>query len=327
MIPERAGAPLQEIALTHPQNDITIRCITGAEELDLFCTLTYTLDDELADDLASGRRRPQWMWVALRGGRLMARAAWWGGADDAAPSLLDILDVADTADRIDVGVHLLQDALRKINPTGAWPPEYSRFIPPDWREHASTRGVVEDRTAIVARTGARLLTERFRFEWRPGTLIAAPTGRVAFRPVSDDGELLDLMTLVMDGTLDAHSRQDLARMSARQGAARHLAEELACYSSPRQWWQVATLPGGEPVGFVVPARNNYHAIIAYLGVLPAHRGNGYVNEVLAEGTRILAAHDVPRIRASTDLANVPMAAAFGRAAWVNFERSISMTWS
>jgi RimJ/RimL family protein N-acetyltransferase len=180
--------------------------------------------------------------------------------------------------------------------------------------------------AIVGQAGARLLVERFRFEWRPGTPIAAPTGRLAFRAVADDGELLDLMTLVMDGTLDAHSRQDLARMSARQGAVRHFQEELACYRSPRQWWQIATLPGGEPVGFVIPARNDYGAIIAYLGVLPAHRGNGYVSEILAEGSRILAAHDVPRIRASTDLDNVPMAEAFARAGWINFERSISMTW-
>jgi GNAT superfamily N-acetyltransferase len=312
--------------MTHPRNDITIRSITGAEELDLFCALTYTLDDELVDDLVSGRRRPARMWVALRGGHLVARAAWWGSDDGAAPSLLDILDVADDPDRIDVGVRLLKGALSEIIPARTRPPEYSRFIPPDWREHASTRRGVEDRMAIVGQIGAQLLAERFRFEWRPGTPIAAPTGRIEFRPASDDGELLDLMTLTMDGTLDAHSQQDLALMSAREGAIRHFEEELACYSSPRQWWQIATLPGGEPAGFVVPARNNYHAIIAYLGVLPAHRGHGYINEILAQGTRILAAHNVPRIRASTDLGNVPMAEAFARAGWVNFERSMSMTW-
>jgi len=44
--------------LTHRQNEITIRSITGAGELDLFCALSCTLDDELADDLACGRRRP-----------------------------------------------------------------------------------------------------------------------------------------------------------------------------------------------------------------------------------------------------------------------------
>ncbi|HEY3735623.1 MAG TPA: GNAT family N-acetyltransferase [Streptosporangiaceae bacterium] len=86
------------------------------------------------------------------------------------------------------------------------------------------------------------------------------------------------------------------------------------------------LPGGDPAGFVIPARNDYNAIIAYIAVLPAHRGHGYISEILAEGTRIPAAQDVPRIRASTDLGNVPMAAAFARAGWVNFERSIDMTW-
>jgi ribosomal protein S18 acetylase RimI-like enzyme len=312
--------------MTHAQNDIIIRSITSAAELSSFCALDYVLNDELADDLAAGRRRPAWMWVALRGGRLVARAAWWGSGDDAAPSLLDVLDVADDPDRIEVGVGLLERALSEVIPAGARPPEYSRFIPPDWREHASTQRAVEDRMAIAARTGAQLLTERFRFEWRPGTPVAAPSGRLEFRPVTGDGELLDLMTLAMDGTLDAHSRQDLAVMSARQGAIRHFEDELACFTSPRHWWRIATLPGGEAAGFVIPARNNYHAIVAYLGVLPAHRGQGYVSEILAEGTRILAAQDVPRIRASTDLGNTPMAAAFTRAGWVNFERSISMTW-
>ncbi len=88
------------------------------------------------------------------------------------------------------------------------------------------------------------------------------------------------------------------------------------------------LPGGEPIGFVIPARNNYHPIInGYIGVLPANRGNGYIDDLLAEGTRILAWHDVPRIRASTDLANAPIARAFQRAGYVNFERELNMAWS
>jgi RimJ/RimL family protein N-acetyltransferase len=134
------------------------------------------------------------------------------------------------------------------------------------------------------------------------------------------------MTLVLDGTLDAHSQADLASMTPGQAAVAHYERELANYRSPRQWWRVATLPDGEPVGFVTPARNDYNPIIGYLGVVPAHRGNGYIDDVLAEGTRILAAQNVPRIRAATDLGNTPMAGAFERAGYVNFERSINMTW-
>ena len=98
------------------------------------------------------------------------------------------------------------------------------------------------------------------------------------------------------------------------------------YSSPRDWWRVAMLPDSEPVGFVIPARNDYNPIIAYLGVLPQHRGRGYVDDILAEGTRTLAANDAPRIRASTDLANVPMANAFQRAGYAVYQRQIDMTW-
>jgi RimJ/RimL family protein N-acetyltransferase len=179
---------------------------------------------------------------------------------------------------------------------------------------------------IVGRTGAQLFVERLRFEWRPPTPVAVPTDRVAFRPIADDGELIDLMTQVMSGTLDAHSRDDLSRMSAREGAIRHFDEELAQYESPREWWRIATLPDGEPIGFVIPGANNYGVIIGYLGVVPSHRGHGYIDEILAEGTRVLAAQNPPRIRASTDLANAPMAEAFSRAGYVNFERAINMTW-
>lgn len=313
--------------MTSRPNHLSIRPITGAGELELFGQLTYVLDDELADDLASGHRRPMWMWVALRGDRLVARAAWWGRPGDATPSALDVLDVAHEADRIDVGVALLRAALAEVLPPGAAVPEYLRYIPADWREEPASRREVEDRILIAERTGAQLLVERFRFEWRPGTPIAAPSGRLAFRPIRSEPELIDLMTLVMDGTLDAHSRQDLTRMSAREGAVRHFEEELGQYRSPRDWWRVATLPDGEPVGFVTPARNDYNPIIGYLGVLPAHRGKGYVDEILAEGTRILAALDVPRIRAATDLGNIPMADAFTRAGWVNFQRAITMAWT
>jgi RimJ/RimL family protein N-acetyltransferase len=180
--------------------------------------------------------------------------------------------------------------------------------------------------AALEQTGARLLAERLRFEWLPGTPVTAPSDRLTFRPVEDTDELLDLMTRVLDGTLDAHSRDDLTRMSAREAATSHYEEELAHYKSPRDWWRLASLPDGTPVGFVTPARNSYNPIIGYLAVLPEHRGNGYIDDILAQGTRVLAAQGVPRIVAATDLGNVPMANAFRRAGYVDFERTITMSW-
>jgi hypothetical protein len=316
--------------VTPEQNNLTMRPMSGREELELFNRLPYVLNDELAGDLDSGRRRPEWMWMALRDGHLVARLAWWARKPGDPPLILDILDLDDAAaesGRLDVGVQLLKTAMGQTLPADGHPPEYDRFIPPDWREDLVARQVVEDRMAVLEQAGARLFVERLRLEWRPGTPIPAARALLRFRPVIDREDLLALMVPVLEGTLDAHSRHDLGRMSAAQVAAEQYDSELVGYDSPRDWWRIATLPDGEPVGFVIPARNSYHPIIAYIGVVPAQRGNGYINDLLTEGTRILAAHDAPRIRATTDLGNVPMARAFQAAGYVNFERQITMTWS
>ncbi|MFJ9679245.1 GNAT family N-acetyltransferase [Streptomyces sp. NPDC101194] len=310
--------------------ELTVRPLHGPQELGLFSRLSYVLDDELAEDLESGRRRPEWMWVALRGERVVARIAWWS-RDGSVPLLLDFFDLDDTLpepERGEAGLRLLEEATAAVVPVGAPRPEYGRFVPPDWREDPVARDVVEARIRVMERSGARMLVERLRLEWRAGTPVPADSGRLRFRPVDGRDDLLALMTPVMEGTLDAHGRADLASgLSAREAAEKHYDEELAGYSTPREWWRVAELPGGEPVGFVIPARNSYNPIIAYIGVLPDRRGRGYIDDLLAEGTRVLAAQDgVERIRAATDLGNVPMAKSFERLGYVNFERAFDMVW-
>jgi len=259
----------------------------------------------------------------------VARVGWWGRAGDRTPLVMDVFDLddADGEEVVEVGVRLVETATRHVVPEGARAPEYSRFLGAAWRDDPSERRAVEARMAALERTGARLFVERLRLEWRPGRPLPAASQRLTFRAVRDRAELVGLMTEVMDGTLDAHSRADLATMSPAQGAAKHYDGELDRYLSPREWWRVAALPSGDPVGFVVPARNDYNAIIAYLGVLPAYRGHGYIDDILAEGTRVLAAQGVPRIRASTDVGNVPMARAFARAGYVTFQRQIDLQWS
>jgi RimJ/RimL family protein N-acetyltransferase len=302
---------------------LILRTITGPDELDRFNRLPYVLNDEVGGDLAAGRRRPEWLWLALRDDRVVARAGWWSRPGDRHPQVMDIFDI--DGDRDDA-VRLLKAALPAVVPAGTTPPEYGRFLPADWRDHPHTRKPVEDRMAALERVGAKLFVERLRLEWRPGTPVAGLSGRLVFRPVRDADELVELMTLVLDGTLDAHSRDDLTRMTPDEAARQQYDDELDRYASPHDWWRIATLPDGEPVGFVIPAHNGYNPIIAYVAVVPAHRGHGYIHDLLAAGTSLLAAQNVPRIRAATDVGNAPMAAAFARAGYVTFQRQIDMTW-
>ncbi|HYI21558.1 MAG TPA: GNAT family N-acetyltransferase [Candidatus Limnocylindrales bacterium] len=306
--------------------ELTMRPLNGPDELDLFCRLPYVLNDELEGDLAHGRRRLDWMWVAQRGDQLIARAAWWTYRRGEDPAVLDVFDIADDADPED-GEQLLRAAMTAVLPAGATPPEAIRFVPPNWRDDEAVRRGVEACVAALESTGARLFVERLRLQWDAGTPVAPPTERLAFREPESREELVGLMTTVLEGTLDAHSRAELGGKPAAQVAAEQHDDEFLGYSSPRSWWRIATLPDGNPIGFVIPARNAYNPILAYIGILPTHRGKGYIDDVLAEGTRILAANGAPRIRASTDVGNVPMARAFARAGYRTFERQLNLVWT
>jgi hypothetical protein len=112
---------------THPHG-LTLRPISGPEELDLFNRLPYTLNGELADDLTTGRRRPEWLWVALRADEVVARAGWWSRPGGQHPEVMDIFDLVDG---VDDGVRLLEAALPAVVPVGTKPPEFSRFVPGD----------------------------------------------------------------------------------------------------------------------------------------------------------------------------------------------------
>jgi len=308
---------------------IEIRAITGEIELDRFNSLPYSLNGELLDDLRAGRRRPSWMWIARRGDEVVARVAWWGNPGSTQPSLLDIFDLADPGRSSDLEVarNLLEAALEHVIGGRTPPPQYLRYVQPAWRERDRGRVETEARVAIARDLGARVFAERLRLEWRPDAGAPCMSTRLTFRQPRDDHEVLDLMTAVVAGTLDAHTRLDLQTMTAAEAAREHFFGELDQQVSPRTNWQIALNLDGDVVGFVTPGHNHYHPVIGYLAVLPEHRGRGYIRDILAEGTAILANQGVDHIRAATDLDNTPMAMAFRRNGWHEFERSINMTWS
>nr|WP_236667570.1 GNAT family N-acetyltransferase [Nonomuraea sp. K271] len=98
-------------------------------------------------------------------------------------------------------------------------------------------------------------------------------------------------------------------------------DDLLSRKAKPDWFVIGHL-GDTPVGLVAPDDHS----IAYIGVLPEHRGRGYVNDLLARGTRTLAEAGVPRIVAATDTANLPTAAAFLRAGYSEVGRLYRYYW-
>ena len=66
---------------------------------------------------------------------------------------------------------------------------------------------------------------------------------------------------------------------------------------------------------ILPNRNTDGAVVGYLGVVPALRGRGYIDDMVAETTRFHAGRGEPRVTATTDTTNRPMAGAFERAGY------------
>nr|WP_230081379.1 MULTISPECIES: GNAT family N-acetyltransferase [Aeromicrobium] len=105
-------------------------------------------------------------------------------------------------------------------------------------------------------------------------------------------------------------------MVAEQGVDALADDDLQFYLSlpgSRDAWRIATLADGTTVGFTIATRTAYDASISYLGVLPEHRGRGFVDELLAQMVHLHHDDGEQRIVGTTDAANAPMAAAFGRA--------------
>ncbi|MGA6162677.1 GNAT family N-acetyltransferase [Amycolatopsis magusensis] len=249
---------------------------------------------------AKGDYRPEWTWVALRGGTVVARAAWFAGPDDEKPLALDWFDFTDA----DAAVELLRTA-----PLHA---EYSLLLPVGWRDDPAVTAAANARIEAAVAAGLTPLVERYRYRWTPECGLPDRPGRLEFRAEPDDAVILAVFRRVHQGSLDAHVRRTIAG-SGLEAAATEQLDHLRWMPSPREWWRLAYTPGGELVGLAAPCHHYNDPVIGYIAVLPEHRGHGYAYDLLAEATHLLAAEGADRIVAGTDVTNTPMAAAFARA--------------
>ena len=268
--------------------------------------------DTFAAMAADGQYRPEWTWVALRAGEVVARAAWWGGPDDELPASLDWFDFTDP----DAAVELLVSAPLRA--------QYTLKLPPGWRDLPDVRAAAQARIDAAVAAGLTPLVERFRYRWTPECGVPARPGRLEFRPEADDEQFLEIFRRINQGSLDAHVRHAIAAAGAEAAALQEL-DILRWMPGERDQWRLAYTPGGDLVGLTVPSRNYSDPVIAYVGVVPEHRGNAYAYDLLVEATHMLADAGADRIIASTDVTNTPMAATFARAGYPVAQHRIDMT--
>ncbi|MEU7428474.1 GNAT family N-acetyltransferase [Streptomyces sp. NPDC040750] len=259
------------------------------------------------------RYRPDWRRVALRDGRVVARAAWWARPEDPEPLVINWFDVAEGEE--EAGAELLRTAPWQTD-------EVEIDVPAGWRDDPRLRRAVDTRAAAAGAAGYTPLVERYLYRWTPECGLPERPGRLVFDPEADDAVFLGLLRRIHSVTLDAHARRAIERGGVEL-AAREELDVFHWMPSPRTWWRIARTPGGEPVGIHIPARNPSGACVGFIGVVPEQRGHGYAFDLLTECTHFLAGHGAEFIAAATDRGNSPMAAHFTRAGYPVVRERIS----
>ncbi len=269
------------------------------------------------DELARHQYRAEWTWIAEDAGRILARAIWWGFADADHPLALDCVYAdGSVPGRVALAARLIaagQQALRR--PGSSTEPGYEINLPAGWRSDPAVTAAFSWRRDAAARAGLTDELERIRFEWTPDAGLPRPSGRLVYRPEPDDDAFRDVFSQIAVGSLDVITRREVAAL----GPDRQAREDMEIYLAmpgDRAWWRLAyTAAGGQLAGMILPNRNTQGAVVGYLGVVPGLRGRGYINDLVAETTRFHAGQGEPRITATTDTTNRPMAAAFEHAGY------------
>jgi ribosomal protein S18 acetylase RimI-like enzyme len=173
----------------------------------------------------------------------------------------------------------------------------------------------------LAQVGFRPTLERQRFEWTGDRRVPAAPQRLTFLNLLEVGDeaFVAAMARISEGTLDHYTRARRDEIGALAAAREHFTDEQRYQKRYEPvWWQLGYSREGELAGLVMPSENNAWPNIGYIGVVPEQRGCGYVDELLAQGTRTLVAEGAARIIADTDLANIPMANAFLRGGYTRY---------
>ncbi|MEU7978490.1 acetyltransferase [Micromonospora sp. NPDC049081] len=277
--------------------DLVIRPLVAGEE-DLFESMPDPLPQlrkvGYADGVAGGGYRPERTWIALRDGRVVGRAAWLLPPGVAGTPWLDRFDLAAGPE---VGAALLRAAHEALG----GPHRYYAGLPAHWRRRPEVLAVVRAPLAAARLAGLVERGERLRCSWA-GTPLPAPSGRHAFRPATDTGEIDALVARIADP--DVLTGREIAQAVAGVDLAR---DPRAWLAGPATSWRVA-LAAGEPVGLAGPTGDACFPMLGYVGVLdPSARG-----DLLADSVVALAADGAREVVADVDAHRVAVVAELER---------------
>lgn len=271
--------------------------------------------------LERGESRPDWCRMAVDGGELLAAHAldsWcFDGPPGETPTVVTLLGHSDPA----AATALLRDDLERCGATSL---RVDLWL--DGDAPAGLRRLREQQHGVLLAAGFTRRVDRVSLQWS-GAPPSTAARTVTFEPVTDvpEEELVEIFAAVADGSVDQGmrtGRDDHGRHE--EAVARLRAVRRRTYESA--WFVVARDAAGGPVGYVQSAVVDGRAVLAEVGVVRPRRGRRLVDQLLAYGTAVLAAHGETHVRAHTDSANTAMRRAFARAGYAETGTRVVYRW-
>lgn len=270
--------------------------------------------NQIADLYAADESRPEWCFVVEDGQDRVGRIGFGVYPTMSDPSWLGTLPEYELST---FGLHLPwgSDVEKPGRVMLAAAAEALGGAVPDLLEvriYSEIHAHAETRCQLLADLGFDLFTEKQGFSWiGDGSVIEAP-GRLTYRTVDEVGidTYRQVMTRCGEGSLDRNDRYYWDGCGP-ENWARQMTVYLA--DADKKMWLIG-YTGDEPVGYVAVARDeDLVSTIVHIGVTPIHRGNGYIDDLIAAGTAAARNESITSMLSDVDVVNTPMMAAMRRA--------------
>jgi GNAT superfamily N-acetyltransferase len=169
-----------------------------------------------------------------------------------------------------------------------------------------------ERRRLFESIGMTLFQEKQGYGWQPADDPPVGPLRLSFQTIDEAGRDRYHAALgrIVEGTLDRNDAwyRDLA---GQENWASVIMTLLRPADAPG--WLLATSPEGDTAGIVaVSAFKDATATITIVGVVPEHRGRGYIDDLLRAGTAAALRAGFTSMLSDADVLNGPMTGAFAR---------------
>jgi RimJ/RimL family protein N-acetyltransferase len=259
-----------------------------------------------------------WCVLGMDAGAPVARAALWSLPGQTVPTDIVLIDADWNDSELTAGRALLQQTHQLSRALGAESLTHHVDSPPGPPQYQEDE---DARIRLLEVSAYELLRDGLRWTYSGTAPFAPGEPSLVFRPLPDVGEdaFVEAIASTYHETRDSWINR-LIEERGMLGAARADFLDYQDMEHLPEWWELGFAEDGSLAGVIMAARNPSSAVIAYVGVVPSHRGRGLARHLVHRGTQRLLESGATEIRGDCDRDNVAMVKAFERAGYVQFAR-------